>query len=211
MKPWSLLIILVSAIPLACCAQDRSASVAADPYLPSVKVHVDWKYPDGRPGKPDIGYEFTQAQLEAMSRTKLDSNRFRIFVESKWPIERLRTYCTPTNIFPAEDQNLVALRCPVRTDVHKGRAPGFTRIWAYVSEDDGRGTYLGEAATTWHRWEYSLNMERGGRHWVIFDALPNDFMDSNKYSAGEAGVPATQNQPPRSETNGASGAARPRP
>jgi hypothetical protein len=104
----------------------------------------------------------------------LETNRLVAYLEQKWPVEHLKAYCTKTNTFPKGYQNLVALRCPIETDLHKGKAYGFDRVWVYVSEDDGR-------ATKWHRWTYSINVNRGKHYWVIIEQLPNDFVDSSRY------------------------------
>ena len=76
---------------------------------------------------------------------------------------------------------MVASRCPVEADLHKGKAHGFDRVWVYVSEDNGRNTYFEETGRKWHRWTYSVNVESDKRHWVIIEQLPNDFVDSPRY------------------------------
>jgi hypothetical protein len=150
---------------------------ARDPYIPALRVIETNLFSR----TPTVAYRFAEEQLARMSRTKLDTNRFLLYVERRWSIERLRAYCVSTNKFPEGRQNLVAENCPLDTDLYKGKSDGFDRIWVYVSEDDGHATYVGEAGTSWHRWTYSLNTKRGNDHWVIGEQLPNDFMDSAKF------------------------------
>jgi hypothetical protein len=153
-----------------------------DPYVPKLQLVETNDFT----GKPEVAYRFTEEQLNRMAQTKLETNRLVAYLENRWPIERLQAFCVPTNRFPEMAQNLVAYNCPIETDLYKGKAHGFDRIWVYVSQDDGQDngrkvTYVGEAGTHWHRWECSLNIVRGGSHWVIGVTLPNDFMDSPKY------------------------------
>jgi hypothetical protein len=163
------------AILAACHAQSQSKPpLGEQSYLPALRVTETNVFN----GKPETAYRFSSAQIALMARTKLETNRVVAYVERCWPLQRLRAYCVSTNVFPEGYQNLVAYNCAVETEVHKGRSAGLGRIWVYVSEDDGRNTYFGEAGTKWHRWTYSLNVERGTNHWVIIEELPNDFMDS---------------------------------
>lgn len=155
----------------------NSNSPASDPYIPALRVTETNLFPK----TPTFAYRFTEEQLARMARTKLDTNRFLSYVERRWPVERLQAYCVSTNIFPELCQNLVAENCPLDTDLYKGKAGGFDRVSVYVSQDNGRATYFGEAGTSWHRWVYSLNTQRGSNHWVIIEDLPNDFMDSAKF------------------------------
>ena len=95
-------------------------------------------------------------------------------------------------------QNLVALKCPLETDLFKGKVTGFDRIWVYVSEDDGKNTYFEDAGRNWHRWTYSLHIVQGTKHWAIIEELPNDFMDSAKFNLNEPNTNTTPNAtPPR--------------
>ena len=169
--------VFVFALLVACHAQSQSTPSASEQrYLPALRVTETNVFS----GKPETAYRFTSAQLALMGSTKLETNRVVTYVERRWPLERLRTYCVSTNLFPQGYQNLVAYNPPVETEVHKGRSAGLGRIWVYVSEDDGHNTYFGEAGTKWHRWTYSLNVERGTNHWVIIEQLPNDFMDAGR-------------------------------
>jgi hypothetical protein len=139
-------------------------------------------------GKPGIAYRFTKAQLARMAGTKLETNRFLAYVERRWPIERLQAFCVPANEPPELWQNLVVAKCPLKTDLYQGEATGFDRIWVYVSEDDGNNTYFEDAGRNWHRWAYSLNIERGRNCWAIIERLPNDFMDSANYMVTSRGA-----------------------
>ena len=94
-------------------------------------------------------------------------------------------YCVPANEPPELWQNLVVAKCVLKTDLYPGKVTRFDRIWVYVSEDDGQNTYFEDAGTNWHRWTYSLNIERGKKYWAIVEELPNDFMDSAKYNQSE--------------------------
>ncbi|HEX5219918.1 MAG TPA: hypothetical protein VFZ59_10145 [Verrucomicrobiae bacterium] len=131
-------------------------------------------------GEPGIAYRFTEEQLAHMARTRLETNKFVSYVEKRWPIKRLQAYCVADNTRPPLWQNLVAQPC-VETELFKGKTTGFDKVWVYVGEDDGRNTYFEETGTRWHRWTYSLNIERAGSQWVIIEQLPNDFMDSPNY------------------------------
>jgi hypothetical protein len=158
-------------------AQTNVNGISPDLYLPQLRLSETNLFRD----KPVIAYRFTQEQLARMSRTKLETNRFVAYLEKKWPIERLKSYCSRKNTFPADYQNLVPQKCPIETDLYKGKARGFDRVWVYVSEDDGQATYIGDAGSKWHRWTYSINVSHGKRHWVIIEQLPNDFVDSSLY------------------------------
>lgn len=134
-------------------------------------------------------FRFSEAQLARMAHTTLDPQRFVAYVEQKWPLTRLQQFCVASNRFPDGYQNLVAINCPISTNLHKDKPSGFDRIGVYVSEDNGPGTYIEGAGWNWHRWHYSLNIQRKKTHWVIIENLPNDFMDSAKYDTnGSANV-----------------------
>ena len=203
MKRWSVLVLFLAAA-LAGCQTPNSASVSgADPYTPKLCITVTNDFS----GRPETAYRFTQDQLARMSRTKLETNRVVRYLEDRWPVQRLRAYCVATNTWPEGHQNLVAHNCPVETELQRGKIAGFDRIWVYVDEDDGHSTYVGETGTKWHRWTYSLNVKRGPNHWAIIEQLPNEFMDSARYSLSEPSGPANGSQPIRSETNRTSSAA----
>jgi Flp pilus assembly protein TadD len=129
-------------------------------------------------------HHFSEAQLKEMVRTPLDRTLFVRYVETKWPLSRLKEYCTDTNRFPKGYQNLVVeslcfheWQIPLHNGQHE-----FDKIYVYANEDTGKSNYYGSLATDWRRWVYSLNMFRGRDHWVIIESLPNDFMDNpSKY------------------------------
>jgi hypothetical protein len=50
-------------------------------------------------------YRFSKAQLAEMARTPLDRSMFVQYVEAKWPLDKLKAYCTKANLL--QDQNLV--------------------------------------------------------------------------------------------------------
>ena len=87
-------------------------------------------------------YWFSDAQLARMAQSPLDAARFVAYVENKWTITRLQEHCVSTNRFQRGYQNLVAMERPVDTEIHKGKAHGFDKVWVYVSEDSGKGTYF---------------------------------------------------------------------
>ena len=163
---------------LSCDAESTNVGGAgSDPYLPKLRIESTNAFAGG----PATAYRFTEEQLARMARTKLETNRLVAYLEQKWPVERLKAYCTRTNSWPKDYQNLVPQRRPIESDLHKGQSQSFDRVWVYLSEDDGRNTYFEEAGTKWHRWTYSINVTRGKRHWVIIEQLPNDFVDSSRY------------------------------
>jgi len=159
---------------------------AKDRYVPKLRITAT-NYFTGEPG---VAYRFTDEQLAQMARTKLETNRFVMYLERRWPVERLQNFCVLTNRFPQGHQNLVAMNCVVDTELHKGAATGFDRVWVYVNEDTGHNTYFEDAGLRWHRWTYSINVEQGESHWVIIEQLPNDFMDAAKYGLKNATAPA---------------------
>jgi hypothetical protein len=124
-------------------------------------------------------HRFSEAQLKQMARTPLGRSLFLRYVEAKWPLSKLKAYCTPEHRWPeGEWQNLVSEN-NLFGDVplHEGKQHEFDKIYVYVSEDDGKSNYFGSVATNWRRWDYSLNIFRGKDHWAIIESLPNDFMD----------------------------------
>jgi hypothetical protein len=155
-----------------------------DPYAP--ELHAVEETPLG--GGLMTAYWFSDAQLSRMAQSKLDTNRFIAYVERKWSLTRLQEFCVKSNRWPVGYQNLVALKCPIDVQLHKGIPHEFDRIWVYVSEDDGRGKYYGGAGWNWHRWKYSLNVVRKRSLWAIIEELPNDFMDSPAYDLSENGA-----------------------
>jgi tetratricopeptide (TPR) repeat protein len=144
---------------------------------------------------PSINYRnvsasFSDAQSKEMAKTSLDKALFLRYIETQWPLSRLKTYCTKANRFPDGCQNLVGNWCfSEDLSVHKDRHDGFDKIYVYACHDDGMGgecSYAGSLMSDWRRWDYSLNMVRGKDHWVIIESLPNDFMDNPaKYLSGQ--------------------------
>jgi hypothetical protein len=203
-----LLVFTLSVFARACQgAPSEQGKPVSDPYLPSIQV--DWTGSFQGVTNKGVAYRFSAAQLAAMSNTKLDLKRVRAYMERTWPIDRLKAFCVPTNIFPSDYQNLVPVKFAGETDIHNARAAGFDRIWVYLSQDDGKDTeYVGTAGTDWHRWKYSLNMKRGMTYWVIMGVLPNDFMDSDKYKPSEPAGATNRSQQVRPQTNQTSAAAR---
>jgi hypothetical protein len=168
---------ILTCILLGCQTRNTTHDLAAkDPYAPKLRFADT-----GFAGEPGVSYRFTEDQLARMASSKLETNRLVVYLEHRWPIERLQAYCVPTNRFPEGYQNLVTEHRVIETDLYKARADGFDRIWVYVDQDDGHATYFEGAGTDWHRWTYSLNVERDESHWVIIESLPNDFMDSHRY------------------------------
>ena len=131
---------------------------------------------------PVTVYRFSERQLERMARSKLDMNRFIAYIEKRWSLERLEAFCVSSNLWPRGYQNLVAINCPIDAEIHRDKKHRFDRIRVYVSEDDGQGAYVEGAGWNWHRWQYSLNVNRKRDHWWIIEVLPNDFMDSPEYA-----------------------------
>mgnify|MGYP000858048677 CR=1 FL=1 len=133
-------------------------------------------------GCRDVSARFSDAQLKEMSETSLDATLFLRYVEARWPLSRLKTYCTADRRLPEIWQNLVGDHCfPEALAVHKGHHDGFDKIYVYACHDegmDGKCSYVGSLMTNWRRWTYSLNVVRGGDHWAIIENLPNDFMDN---------------------------------
>jgi hypothetical protein len=198
MKRLCQFILLPLALLTLCQAQSLTSRPSdQDKYIPALQITETNLFN----GKPRIAYRFSEAQLALMARSKLETNRVVAHVERRWPLQRLRAYCVPTNAFPHNHQNLGAEICPMKTEIHKGKGAGLGRMWVYVAEDDGRGTYIGEAGTRWHRWTYSLNVEQGTNHWVIIEQLPNDFMDSPRYDPGGPQGGSNGRQPSEPETN----------
>jgi len=129
----------------------------------------------------DGSYRFSKAQLAEMARTPLDRSLFLQYVETKWPLDKLKSYCTKENIWPEGYQNLVATHLCFHEweiPVHKGKKHDFDKIFVYVSDDGGESNYYGSLAKTWRRWDYSLNVIRGKDCWAIIESLPNDFMNN---------------------------------
>lgn len=172
-------VFLFCAALVGCQTPEPAAIWTGDPYLPSRQIRTE-----GPSGEPEIGYQFSKAQIAALARVKMDTNRLSAYLEARWPVERLVAYCTPTNLWPEFSQNLVALGSVFATEIHKTQKHPFDRIFVYGSSDDGKGTYLAEAGSQWRRWRYSLNIYQGTNHWAIIEPLPNDFMDSPKYDPG---------------------------
>ena len=129
-------------------------------------------------------YSFSEEQLKEMAKTSLDRSLFLQYVETKWPIDKLKTYCATHEPMPEGYQNLVAEHLCFNEwniPIHKGHQD-FDKIYVYANEDDGTSNYYGSLAVEWRRWEYSLNLVRGKDRWFIIESLPNDFMDNpSKY------------------------------
>ena len=141
------------------CSSQSSSSAQGDPYTPRLPIAETNDFT----GKPGMAYRFTEAQLARMTDTKLDTNRFVSYVKRRWPIERLRAYCVLANQRPELAQNLVSEKTVLERDLYQGESTGFDRVWVYVSQDDGTNTYFEDAGRNWHRWTYSLNVDRGAR------------------------------------------------
>lgn len=183
-------------------ADSETTSALPDPYLPKVRFTETNVFAKG-----SIAYRFAPDQLARMAHTRLETNRFIVFIRKQWPVNRLASYCIPKNRFPESYQNLVADNCVVETDVYGRGVGGFDRIWVYANQDDGHRTYIGEAGTRWRRWSYSLNVQKGAAHWVLIGQLPNDFMDSIKYGSAEPDGSASRGQPVGPATNRPAAAA----
>ena len=136
-------------------------------------------------------HRFSESQLKEMAKMPLDRGLFLRYIEAKWPLDRVKTFCVPEHRFPEGEQNLVPDKLCFgewEIPVHKGKQHDFDRIYVYVSEDDGKSNYYGSVTPDWHQWEYSLNIVRGKDHWAIIESLPNDFMDNPaKYLPKQAG------------------------
>src|SRR5258708_3578115 len=158
-----ILVLLLLAAATGCKTTNPVNSSALDPYTPKQRTTETTLFSD----KPETVYCFTQDHLTRMSHTRLDTNRVVRYLEYRWPIQRLSKYCVETNTWPEGHQNLVAHNCTVETDLHRANTGGFDRIWVYVDQDDGHSTNVGEAGAKWHRWTFSLNVQRGFKHWVI--------------------------------------------
>ena len=123
-------------------------------------------------------YHFSEEQFQHMAHTPLDAQKFIRYLEAKWPVDRIRKFCKPTNVGRDDYQNLVPLKLLFETNIHTAVRHEFDDIYVYVSEDDGNDrAYYGEAGTRWHRWSYSLNIHKSTMGWAIIEHLPNDFMD----------------------------------
>ncbi len=182
MRTSFLLMLFPLAALVGCQTRNPGSASAQDPYTPKLRISETNDFT----GKPGVAYRFTEEQLARMARTKLETNRFLAYLERRWPVERLQAYCVRANERPDNVQNLVVAKCTLETDLYKNKFQGVDRIWVYVSEDDGNNTsYFEDAGSKWHRWVYSLNIERGKKHWTIIEQLPNDFMDTANYGRSE--------------------------
>ena len=162
---FGLVVSLITCLPLSSCSRSGQA-ISDSQYLPSARERD--------------GYRFSAAQLERMAKTPLQQEPFVRYIEAKWPLARIESFCKPENRFP-DEQNLVGQNEFGEIPLYGGQHD-FNKIFVYVSEDDGKGTYFGVAGTNWKRWEYSLNILRGKDQWTIIESLPNDFMDNqSKY------------------------------
>ena len=87
-----MVLISVSAL-LHCDAQTTNvAAAASDSYLPKLRIAETNAFT----GRPATAYRFTEEQLAHMARTKLETNRLVVHLEERWPVERLKAYCTKT-------------------------------------------------------------------------------------------------------------------
>ena len=112
-----------------------------------------------------------------MAKTPLKRDLFVHYIEAKWPLAKIKAFCTPENRFP-DVQNLVGQNEWGEIPLYEGQQHDFDRICVYVSEDDGKSIYFGTAGTDWKRWEYSLNITRGKEQWTVIETLPNDLVDN---------------------------------
>lgn len=69
-----------------------------DKYLPSID-------------NGDDSYRFSKEQLEEMAKNPLNQRLFLRYLEAKWPLDKLKTYCTTHEPMPPEEQNLVGEKC----------------------------------------------------------------------------------------------------
>jgi len=148
-------------VTFVACLLLCSCSRSGPQYLPSVRE--------------GDGYRFSAAQLERMAKTPLKRDLFVHYIEAKWPLAKIKAFCTPENVFP-DVQNLVGSNEWRDIPLYDGQHD-FDRIFVYVSEDDGKSIYFGTAGTDWKRWEYSLNIIRGKDQWTVIETLPNDLVD----------------------------------
>ncbi len=167
---------------------DSTSYVPADAYVPAIAIFSG-------SGNPAIGiphglgtyYRFSESQLERMRTVSLDRDLFLRYVERKWPIDTVRSYCIAKNRLKPFVQNLVPAKLLFNNwelPVHEKQMHGFDQVSVYVGEDTGQYlNYYGRAGTEWKRWTYSLNVRRGEDRWIVaIDSLPNDFMDNlDKY------------------------------
>ena len=160
-------VIFIACLLLSSCSSSDSGE--SSEYLPSIR--------DGD------SYRFSTAQLERMVKTPLKRDLFLRYMEAKWPLTKIMSFCTPENRWPELMQNLVKHNDQFGdVPLYEGQQHDFDKIFVYVCEDDGKSNYFGLAGTKWKRWEYSLNIVRNKDHWAIIEHLPNDFTDNpNKY------------------------------
>ena len=51
-------------------------------------------------------HRFSEAQLKQMARTPLDRGLFLRYLEAKWPLSKLKAYCTAKNLLPEASVNM---------------------------------------------------------------------------------------------------------
>jgi len=102
------------------CNGQSPSQVLPDPYTPQLRIAVTNEFT----GEPGVGYRFTEPQLARMAQTQLETNRFVSYVKRRWPVERLRAYCTVENQRPESAQNLVAQKTVLET----GRTRRISRV-----------------------------------------------------------------------------------
>ena len=76
-------------------------------------------------------HRFSEAQLKQMAKTPLDQGLFLRYVEAKWPIGRLKAFCTREHRWPPGMQNLVPDNLCFNEweiPIHKANATGSTRF-----------------------------------------------------------------------------------
>jgi len=124
-------------------------------------------------------YRFSETQLAHMRATPLDHGRFSRYIHAKWPLSKIRRFCTPENRWPEGYQNLVGNHIYEST-LHTNINHDFDTIYVYVCEDKGTHTYSDGVRKRWTRWDYSLNFQISNDWWVVIESLPNDFMDEEE-------------------------------
>lgn len=194
MKLWLASAVLLSVLVVGC----HGPVGRSDPFTPALAVSQTNDFT----GKPGIAYRFTEEQRTRMAHTNLETNRFLVYLERRWPLKRLQAYCVPAREHSDLWQNLVPVKTVLEADLYQGEVTGFDKVWVYVSQDDGDNTtYFEDAGRNWHRWEYSLNIKKADHYWVIIEQLPNDFMDSPKYAIDGKHGSANRSRPVGSERN----------
>ena len=130
-----LLIYLIVCGSLLCgCRQDSAPSAVANTPTPTPTPRIDAKTAFASP--------------EGMTK----------FLEQRWPLEAIKTFCIPERRHNNMYQNLVAgFDGPVvwKGKLYQGIETGFDDISWYANSKNGRAT------------TYSLNVERGDDFWLL--------------------------------------------